>query len=73
MVEAIFKKIKKTFVGSNEIEVYGGDKGNFGYIYFIDSKTREVMSLLVNPPTSKTRIVGGRALIVGNPPPWLSS
>jgi hypothetical protein len=38
MVEAIFKKI--TFVGSNEIEVYGGDKGNFGYVYFIDSKTR---------------------------------
>jgi hypothetical protein len=40
MGEDIFKKLKKTFVGSNEIEVYGGDKGNFGYIYFIEPNQR---------------------------------
>jgi hypothetical protein len=38
----ILRQIKDFLVGSPDIDVYGGNKGGYGYLVFYDKKSKEV-------------------------------
>jgi len=47
----------RIFLGQNEIDIYGGNKGGYAYLVFWDKKNSELLSYYVTPPTRKSRSV----------------
>lgn len=54
----LFKRIQAFLIGTNPIEVYGGNKGGYSYIIFYDPKNREVLHQYVTPPKQQSRNIG---------------